>query len=646
MWYYQLQKGNAGQNKKPPRLKDLEDHSIKSLVREIIQNSLDVKIPSQKNITVKFKIGNWNKSEYEAFREKFTNKPFDFFSDSYKQAQEDAKIKMINGWDIIEGKNEKLFYLVIEESNCLGLTGSVNGYEGEKEAPSNFNSLMRMIDDNEKKKENPNTGGTWGKGSSVFTFSSSLWMWFAYSELSEHWHDIEFGDTHKKRFMGRCAIAPFYQVSEKTTFLGEGWFCQKEEDVYPYINEVADEFACILGLKKRYHNPGTTFFIPFFNPFIDNSISGVVEEFKKQILQNWFIAIYENKLIIEIEGADGIIRIDSEYIKHVPQLKYKLEILDWYYQKIPKPKNLFLETVSTTIPKLLPSLKRPSNTFAMVKHSANADLVIRLIDEDEDFRNDWHTENHIALARNKGMIINHYSPFETKEVRFESIFFTGLLTKSEQDENAKKHLDLFLAYSENPSHNKWCRLKEDYPICFLERFDSTARKPENIINNIFIDLGRIISQFIVKEKVVNSSEDICSIFKKLTQLKASGNEKSGPTLFFMRKISEPFIDVNGRYVFTYRLLSNAEAEIKVYFKAKINSLEGEREKEFSALGIGGFEDIDILDIDENIISTGSSPSLSMIPKENKIISLRTCRIDNIRAFKNVEPIIKATANLI
>lgn len=647
MWYYQSQKGNAGQNNKPLRLKDLEDHSIKSLVREFIQNSLDVKLPTKSNIILKFKVGKWDKADIQTFKKNFSQKPFDVFSNSYAKAQEDAKIKMSDGKKIIDGQTDELFYLTIEEYNCLGLTGSVNGYDDGKEAPSNFNSLMRMIDDNEKKKENPNSGGTWGKGSSVFAFSSSLWMWFSYSQLSEPWTDKEYKEIHKTRFMGRCAIAPFFQLEGKQTLLGEGWFCQKEEEVYPYINDEADSLAESLGLKKRNNNPGTTFFIPFFNSFITKpSATKIIEEFKNQILQNWFIPIYDGKLIVELEGIEGIININAEYIKQIPQLKYKLEILDWYRGKIPKHKNLTLETFHISVPKLLPDFKRPSNAFAMVKHNANVDLVIRLIDEEEDFSNEWHTENQVALTRNKGMIVNHYSPFETKELRFESILFTGLLCQNDNDENAKKHLDLFLAYSENPSHNKWCRSKEDYPICFLEKFDASNRKPENIVNGIFAEIGKIVSRFIVKEKFTNTNQDICSIFKKLTQLKTSGGEKSGSTLFFMRKISEPIIDANGRYIFNYRLISNVDQDIKINFKGKINSLEGEKEKEFNILGIEGFEDIDVLDMDEDVISSGPDPSVLLNPNENKVIFLRTCPIDNIRAFKNVEPIIKATANLI
>ncbi|MEO7924718.1 MAG: hypothetical protein ABIR30_13635 [Chitinophagaceae bacterium] len=648
MWYYQSQEGNAGQNKRPLRLKDLEDHSIKSLVREIIQNSLDVRKNDTSPTLVKFTIKDWTTKDLENFKNIFGSDCLTYYERSHEKAQEDAKIKMQDGYNLLKGGENNLFSLTIEEQNCIGLNGSVNGYENEMPTPSNFNSLMRMVDDNETKKENINSGGTWGKGSSVFTFSSSLWMWFSYTEFEDAWTDKKNNAVHKKRFMGRCAIAPFYNLGEEKTYLGEGWFCQNGKDVDPYVNEQADDFANKLNLRVRNKNYGTTFFVPFFNSFLeDPDLNKIFNEFRDQILKNWFIPIYHGNLIIEIEAGGSFIKIDSNTLRGISQLKYKVEILDWYFDKAPKQKNLKLETFSVQVPKLKPEFKRASNSFAFIKRIANADLVIRIIEEDEDFEDIWETENKVALTRNRGMTINHYMAFETKDIRFESILFTGLLCKSEPKEDAKRHLDLYLAYSENPSHNKWCQTREDYPICFLERFDGKSPRPETGIYGIFREIGKILRKFIVKEKIVSAPKDICSIFKKLTKLKSTGDEKGGTSLFLMRKISEPKIDELGRYLFNYRVISNSEEKpICITFKGKINSLEGEREKDFDVLGIDDFKNLEILDEKDVLLSAGENPSVQLSPKEAKAITVRTCNILGNRAFQNVEPIIKATANLI
>ncbi len=54
-WHYRTQRGDAGLNRKPPRLKDLGEHSIGILVRELIQNNLDA-AEEGKSVTVQIDI--------------------------------------------------------------------------------------------------------------------------------------------------------------------------------------------------------------------------------------------------------------------------------------------------------------------------------------------------------------------------------------------------------------------------------------------------------------------------------------------------------------------------------------------------------------------------------------------------------------
>jgi len=59
------------------------------------------------------------------------------------------------------------------------------------------------------------------------------------------------------------------------------------------------------------------------------------------------------------------------------------------------------------------------------------------------------------------------------------------MAKYELVPNKQKHLDLFLAYAENPAHNMWCRTANDYDRCFLDRFEGRRPKPEASINQLF-----------------------------------------------------------------------------------------------------------------------------------------------------------------
>ena len=55
------------------------------------------------------------------------------------------------------------------------------------------------------------------------------------------------------------------------------------------------------------------------------------------------------------------------------------------------------------------------------------------------------------------------------DIRTESILFAGLLSKSEVEERKRKHLELFLGYSENPPHNNWASSDKD--LSYLEFFE-------------------------------------------------------------------------------------------------------------------------------------------------------------------------------
>jgi hypothetical protein len=176
-WVYIDRNGNAGLPARPPRFKDLGEHSIEIFVRELIQNSLDARFKEDIPVTIKIKVEEWDNKDIRSFFNLIGEDHLRKFIESYDYAITDVKPKMLNGQKLISGEREKSFSLTIEEKNCIGLTGSVKGIDRR----SNFNSLIRKIDDNEAKKELSNSGGTWGKGSSIFAYSSELWMWFCYT---------------------------------------------------------------------------------------------------------------------------------------------------------------------------------------------------------------------------------------------------------------------------------------------------------------------------------------------------------------------------------------------------------------------------------------------------------------------------------
>lgn len=651
-WHYRKQVGDAGMNSNPERLKDLGTHSIEVFVREVIQNNLDA-AEQDKEVTVEFRILEQNKQEIESFLNFIGKEHIDLLKKSTAEAADNVAPYLKDCIEIIEGKKKSAFSIVVEETNCIGLIGPVRGTKNNK---SHFDALMRKIEDNEAKKETSNTGGTWGKGSSIFTYTSMIWTWFSYTKLSKPWSGPNNPIEHRKRFIGRSMFAPFFDEPTNEGIVGDGWFCDTEKlekekiDAYPFINEKADQFAEKLGLNIR-QKTGTTFYIPFFNPKFENenqdiNLQSIKKEFEEQVLKNWFIPICNKLLTVKVTTEAGTTTIDKHYLNSVNELKFKLQLLDWYDKDCPLGDERFIkERIQIETPSLKEDFINKRTNFAKSKHKTQADLIIRVLDEDEDFKDSWDTSNKVALCRNKGMIINNEETIKNDTIRTESILLSGLMAKLEPDLNKRKHLDLFLAYSENPAHNMWCRTAKDYDRCFLDRFKGKRPKPEASINHLFNQIETVFRKLLDEDVVQKENKDVCSIFKKLARLNLRGGDRTVKTLFHMRKVSDE-IDSQGRHIFTRRIISNSElSDIDVYFKSYIDSLEGEKDKDFEHLGIKEFREIEILNTADEFIDAGSIPIINLRPMEEIIVKIRSCKIDNNPNFKNVEPLIKAFAKL-
>jgi len=650
-WDYTRIKSNKSLSRKPPRFKDLGTHDIKTFVRELIQNCLDARFAESLPVEIRIVIKEWGKTEIKNFLELLGKEHIELMKKSYEEALPEVKVQMQDGYDLVCGKKEKTFCLVVEEKNCVGLTGSVIGANDT----SNFNALVRQNDNNESKKFS-NSGGTWGKGSSIFTFISKMWTWFCYTKLSSPWSDTEEKIIHSKRFMGRCMIAPFYDQPNNESYLGDGWFCKPNTDAFPYVNEDADKMAKFFELDLR-NEPGCTFLIPFLNPLIESldnfsfdepTLENVFLEFRSQLLQNWFIPIFNEQLKVKIESEKQIISVDKDYVtKEVPELKFKIEILKWYKDECPPDKRFIRETIEIDVPGLKKGIINKFNHFASAKEKVCLDLVIRVLREEEDFENNWGTKNTVALSRNRGMIVTHYDEStkfleHSSDFRTESILFAGILSHSERDENKRKHLDLFLAYAENPSHNNWCSSEKD--ISYLEFFE--GRRPDKTVRDIYDRIYKAFKELFKEDKAQPTNKDICSIFKKLTRLKITGDELTGKALYYMRtpdSVTNPEI-IDGRYNYEFKFVhsENVPENVRVDFKSFIDSLEGETNKDFDNLGISEFENIELFDKSGNKIDEGRNPSILLSPGRPLTVRIRTCNIDSNSHFKNLKPIIKTS----
>lgn len=655
-WIFRQQVSDAGFDPRSSRIKDLGEHSIKTFVREFIQNSLDVRYNKAKPITISFHVNSLNRVDIESLKENLSEKFVKMFKKSFDEADLDEKEKLALGNNLLFGSGSG-FSLVIREGNCKGLTGSESiQKKGDK---SNYDALCRKVNTNVK--EDSNSGGTWGKGSSIYTFSSLIRTWFAYSVLSEPNGD------QKKRFVGRCQLAPFtdYTSNPMTAFFGEGWFCRDENDKskigLPLTNSDADLLAKKFGLDERSNDDyGTTFFIPAFNPNIEGSSQeDIANEFIQQVLMNWFIPLYDGKLIVTIIGGKQPTTIDKTYLDSVKSLKYKLEIMDWYYKDRPDDNRFFIQPITIEIP----PLKKTFQDAKGIHHAGKTrqvtfDLVIRKLEESEHFDDVWLTNNNVALVRGEnGMYINHHFPGVTflseQKILTESILFTGLATGS-KDLEAKRHSDLFLAYAENPDHSEWCTEEAKMnSVSYLERFEDLQTgkrgrkaRPTTIIRDLlWKDLFKAFKDFFQENREIETGSEINQLFQKLASLKASGTSSPRESIVSVRRnprFDYPEIDARGRFIYHYILkLLKDDKEVAVHLNSAIESWEGEV-TDFDELGIPEFEHLELFDDETGKkLDAGVNPKLTLNKSTQEVkVAIQTCSIINNIAFQNLQPKIK------
>ncbi len=657
-WQFRHQIGDDDFDQKSTRLKDLGEHSIETFVREFIQNSLDVRYNKTKPVIITFEIKELDDEALINLRKNLTDDFLNMFRKSFEKADIDERSKLQAGYNMLFNTGCG-FSLIITETNCVGLTGPER-LTSNKDI-SNYDALCRKVNKNEK--EDSNSGGTWGKGSSIYTFSSQIRTWFAYSILSDKWQG------QRKRFIGRSQLAPFidYDSDPPRCYFGTGWLCRKEEDEnirgLPLTGTLADDYANRFGMKLRSEDDyGTSFYVPGFNPNLnDADVDSVFKEFEKQALLNWFIPIYEQKLEVRIRNKSQEVIISKDYLYDVDQLKYKLEILDWYYKDRPENDQIYMEVIKSDIPALREDQRKDRRIeYADKPKSVRSDLIIRKLEEFEKYNNSWDTINKVALVRgNNGFFVDCHDPrltfLDEQKVRTESILFCGLMVKDDIDANAKRHADLFFAYSENPDHNQWCY--QDSKInneSYLDRFEEIPpqgkgrwAKPTRAIRELlWSKLPNSFREFFQVSKEIESGNDINQVFQKLAGLGVKGASHKREILVNLTRngrYNEPEIDEEGKFIY-HRIINlvNSETVVNVSFQAAFATWEDSDASYFKEVGIPDFEVLEILNDDDNsVIDIGSNPSLTLDEDNSEVrIAVRTCPIWTNRAFQNLQPKIK------
>lgn len=385
-WNFPAAKGGMINSINNAGLETFRGNALESLTREICQNSLDAVKNANEPVVVEFTSFTTN-MDFFPKREELKH-AFELCGETWSGHNKKSADFIQQALAILD--KEEIKFLRISDFNTKGLEGAEEGTLG-----SPWSSLVKEAGSSNK---GESSGGSFGIGKSAPFLNSNLRTLF-YSSCDNSGYESHIGVAN---------IMSFKKNSEQIT-LGNGYYTNSEDSL---------AIPGLLHLDENFNRDetGTDIYISAFEPIADWK-----EEVKKSVLFNFFITVFQKKLVVRI----------NEFVindENIEQLIMDLEdteenrTLKSYFAVLTSP-----DTVKVPYPAM--TYKRKL-TF----DEGEAHLYL-LNGEDLNRR--------VLMTRKTGMRI-----FEQKNISG-SISFTGLLMITGTNMNT------IFKEMENPAHNEW-----------------------------------------------------------------------------------------------------------------------------------------------------------------------------------------------
>lgn len=395
------------------------DDTLLSLAREICQNSLDAKKENNEPVTVVFSSFDLKKEDVMG-REKFVEiieKEIDYAKKYYKNDKTPITFYS-DARKLLE--NDNLLCLRISDFNTSGLTGS------DREIDSKWDRLVKSegFSDNSE-----TSGGSFGIGKNAAFACSKLHTVF-YSTLDEEGLIASQGVSK----LSSCELDDG-NITQGTGYFGE---------ITNLTNNISlDNMKQQLFLDPSFierNEPGTDIYIIGFddrnksNEILDDENDGWVIDVAASIIDNYFVSILDNKLIVKINDME----LNSDSIS---------EKFDYIYKNNSDMFNQY------TIDYF--------NILATDKYDTKHELFSMFEPDDVSFdiAFDPNFKNRVGIIKGTGMKI-----FD-KDKLPQISFYCGVLKLVGKEVNA------YFRKMENPKHDEW------YPSKMTN--EKTARKMYN-----------------------------------------------------------------------------------------------------------------------------------------------------------------------
>lgn len=270
------------------------EEQIDNLVREVCQNSLDAKNKSSDDpVTVVFELRDVIVEQFDVFSgyKKCIFGCTEYWRDNCNHMDEKLARFLYDADEMLS--RTSIPVLIASDYNTIGLSGSrTRSLSSPWEALTGADGISVKNDDT--------SGGSFGIGKNAP---------FACSALSMVFYNT-YADDNEKAFIGVGRLATLYNEDRKET-QRVGRYQNNDnaaERWLPIFEEDEDAFRDTFSRNKK----GTDVIIVGFNQENDwmNNVC-------KAILKNFFVAICENKLIVELRDSTQSRRIDASSISQI-----------------------------------------------------------------------------------------------------------------------------------------------------------------------------------------------------------------------------------------------------------------------------------------------------------------------------------------
>ena len=251
-----------------------------SLVREVIQNSLDAKLPVQANVRVRFTFGKHEKTD----------------DDNHYS----TLISHIESCVLLPQHYASLEYvpfLTIEDFGTTGLDGPLSREEFKDSEGGNYYSFWWCEGKSQKAGQ---SAGRWGLGKTAFHVASDLRSFWGLTVRHDDDRELLFGKSLLITHQLEGAIFDYYGY-----FAGDGYSPIEDKGM---IHNFRDKFAL-----TRSYQPGLSIVIPIPSPGINSST------IIRSVIIHYFFPIIKGMLVVEVSDGTSTITLNSSTLRDIAQ---------------------------------------------------------------------------------------------------------------------------------------------------------------------------------------------------------------------------------------------------------------------------------------------------------------------------------------